>query len=194
MPPIRTRLIRYYEETIPAGGGHRQEKTTIFGWCAMFLVMALGFSGWVNDTIAARNPIWADLPKVWNGWELQAPDFVKPRQFGAGATEDKPSQPIASAPKTKDKSAKLETAPTFSGDTFANSGKLSIRQPDVQLAASRADRSATLLRSAKPLLAGLTRASCAIPSDPCCDIAGRGINEFSQSGRNCRHWQTTRFV
>jgi type IV secretion system protein VirD4 len=89
VPPIRTRLIRYYEETIPAAGGHRQEKTTIFGWCAMFLVFALGFTGWVNDTIATRNPIWADLPTEWNGLGWEPPAVVTPRQSGRSVKPSK---------------------------------------------------------------------------------------------------------
>ena len=55
VPPIRTTLIRYYEEKIPAKGGQAREKAIIFARCVVFLVVAFGLTGWVRETVANHN-------------------------------------------------------------------------------------------------------------------------------------------
>jgi type IV secretion system protein VirD4 len=54
-PPLKTTLIRYYEERLPAAGRPAREKSTALAWCALFLAVALGLTGWVQDTVANLN-------------------------------------------------------------------------------------------------------------------------------------------
>jgi type IV secretion system protein VirD4 len=52
VPPVRTTLIRYYEEKIPAKRALAWEKAIIFARSAVFLGLSLLMTAWVRDTIA----------------------------------------------------------------------------------------------------------------------------------------------
>jgi type IV secretion system protein VirD4 len=49
VPPLKTTLIRYYEEKIPAAGRPARLKSTTVAWCVLFLAVACGFTGAVSD-------------------------------------------------------------------------------------------------------------------------------------------------
>jgi type IV secretion system protein VirD4 len=49
VPPLKTTLIRYYEEKIPRAGNPARDKASTLAWCAVFLFAALGFTGAISD-------------------------------------------------------------------------------------------------------------------------------------------------
>jgi len=50
VPPVRTTLIRYYEEKLPTAVALLWEKVVIFARSVMFLVISLGLAGMVEET------------------------------------------------------------------------------------------------------------------------------------------------
>jgi type IV secretion system protein VirD4 len=52
VPPICTTLIRHYEEKISGKSRQAWGKMIMFARCALFLVLAVGLTGWVRDTVA----------------------------------------------------------------------------------------------------------------------------------------------
>jgi type IV secretion system protein VirD4 len=50
VPPVRTTLIRYYEEKLPIAAALLWEKVVIFARSVVFLVISLGLAGMVDET------------------------------------------------------------------------------------------------------------------------------------------------
>ena len=90
IPPLKTTLIRYYEENVAGASAGVGEKATTFAWCAMLLVVAFGFAGFVNDNLANRDPIWMNSATEWNGWGWEPPAAVTPRHFSGTVKASKP--------------------------------------------------------------------------------------------------------
>ncbi len=66
-PPLKTTLIRYYEEKIPVAGKSEREKASTLAWCAVFLFAALALTGWAREMVADQNAMSA-YPSVDSKW------------------------------------------------------------------------------------------------------------------------------
>jgi type IV secretion system protein VirD4 len=75
VPPVRTTLIRYYEEKLLAAGSVLREKATIFARSVVFLVMSLGLACMVEETVSKHNamPAWR-LHRAYHGRFRQSDD------------------------------------------------------------------------------------------------------------------------
>src|SRR5580704_50078 len=75
VPPLRTTLMRYYEETVPTSAEDTRANTRIVGRCAVFLVLTLGLTGWVKESVATRG-----AAAQWQGWRWESPAATAPQR------------------------------------------------------------------------------------------------------------------
>jgi type IV secretion system protein VirD4 len=78
LPPLQTTLIRYYEEKSPTNGRLRWEKTIVVARCVVFLVLALGLTAWVRDTVANQIAMTAFPTMDWSFGQSDAETIRHP--------------------------------------------------------------------------------------------------------------------
>jgi type IV secretion system protein VirD4 len=79
VPPLRTTLIRYFEEDVGATTKRDRSQANVFGWSAVFLVMALGLTGWVREALSKQSGL---EPYEWNLDEGATATLRQPRKSG----------------------------------------------------------------------------------------------------------------
>jgi type IV secretion system protein VirD4 len=98
IPPLQTTLIRYYEEKAPGSGSLAWEKTVIFARCVVFLVLALGLTGWVRETVSSQNTV-TSYPAT--DWRWGASETTMPRQ----------SRPTVKSSKRRTAASRMQRQP-----------------------------------------------------------------------------------
>jgi type IV secretion system protein VirD4 len=79
IPPLKTTLIRYFEERGVTAAGRIREKASLLARCAALLLLAIATMSWVSDSVSN----YAKIPLGGiSQWGRQTDRIPLPRQFG----------------------------------------------------------------------------------------------------------------
>ncbi len=78
VPPLRTTLMRYYEEKIPANGGRDRERAIVFARSGVILGLALLATACVRDTVPNQHAMATQRAMQW---QFKSPESKTARQL-----------------------------------------------------------------------------------------------------------------
>jgi type IV secretion system protein VirD4 len=88
VPPICTTLIRHYEEKIPGKSRQACDKMVMFARCVVFLIVAIGFTGWVSENVPSQGAMSVFPATDWtfgpSDAQLKQNDKMSKRRHAAG--------------------------------------------------------------------------------------------------------------